>query len=96
MNLDICTTTNICIIPFFIFNIERLSISYLSIYCLSLGISMGRLRVHHQPDPAACVRAAHHGTLLAATVRQLHGVLHHRPTVLYADTVCRLPAYQDQ
>ena len=63
--------------------------------CPPTGVRVGRLRVHHQPDPAARVRAAPDEPVQPADLRRLQHVLHHRPPLLHADPLRRVPAGQD-
>lgn len=60
------------------------------------GVSMGRIRVHHKPDPSARVRSARDGPLLQPPVHKLHDLLHPGTALLHADTVRRLPAHPNQ
>lgn len=60
------------------------------------GFSMGRLRIHYQFNPIACVCIVAHGTLFTASIHQLHNVLHFGFAILHANSVCRFPTDSNQ
>lgn len=67
----------------------------IKMYCIVLGVSMGWLCIHHQPDSPTCVPAPDNGKVLSETVCQLHRVLHRRTAHVHADPLRRIPADPD-
>lgn len=61
--------------------------------CVSAGISMGRLRIHHQLNPTTRLHIACDRALLKPPVHQLHHILHSRTPAQYADPICWFPAH---
>lgn len=49
---------------------------------------MGRLRIYHQPDSAACICAASDAAIFIEDLRRVYDVLYPRFALLYADSLC--------
>ena len=76
-----------------VMDLELKNLKYNGNYCYPItGVSLGRIRLHHQPDPASCLCLDLDEPVLKPDLRRLQHLLHPRIALLHADPLRRVSA----